>query len=452
MVFGDFRLDASVLEHRGTLVPLAPKAQAVLHLLVSRAPATVTKEEIFENVWPGTYVVESSLARNISLIRKALEERESGPFIETIPKRGYRFVAPLGSAPGDQPPAAAAWTRWVAGGLTAVALAAGAYWWGGAGAVTDVPATEQIAQHLLTKGTPAEAAKALRYFEQAVRERPQSANAHGGLAQTLTVLPQLAIGGPAEFARAREEARAALELDPKNAAAHTAMGTTLYFADWDFGEAERWLKKALELDHQSAGPAIVYAQLLATLERWEEAAAMIERARAGDPVSPLLGVLAGRLQYDQGRFEAAAAEFEDVLERERHFSLAHYYLALANGFLGRYAEADRHFAASELQPGVLRTDRAWLSLRQGDRAPAVAAYADLRELVAGGKAEPGSPLLLAVALGDLDAAFSILDQAYQARSATFLHARTDPRLDALRRHPRYAEKYGAVFSGGAAPR
>ncbi|MBN8734624.1 MAG: winged helix-turn-helix domain-containing protein, partial [Acidobacteria bacterium] len=94
--FSGFRLEGAVLQHNGRVVPLMPKAVETLAVLVARAPAVVTKEELIAAVWPDTFVVESSLARNISLIRKALEDHAGpGDYIETLSKRGYRLSVPV---------------------------------------------------------------------------------------------------------------------------------------------------------------------------------------------------------------------------------------------------------------------------------------------------------------------------------------------------------------------
>ena len=96
--FGEFRLDTGqkLLFRGGELVPLSPKVLEILHILVENHGRMVDKDHLLRQVWPDTFVEEGSLTRNISVLRKALGEgQENGEFIETIPKRGYRFVAPV---------------------------------------------------------------------------------------------------------------------------------------------------------------------------------------------------------------------------------------------------------------------------------------------------------------------------------------------------------------------
>src|SRR5262245_54430686 len=102
--FGPFRLDVNerLLLRDGESISLTPKAFDLLLALVERHGRLVEKEELFQTVWPDTIVEESNLTYNISLIRKALGDRENGQkFIETVPKRGYRFVAEVRESPLD---------------------------------------------------------------------------------------------------------------------------------------------------------------------------------------------------------------------------------------------------------------------------------------------------------------------------------------------------------------
>jgi len=96
--FGPFRFDSAerVLLRDGTPVPLAPKATEILLVLVEQAGHLVDKETLINRVWPDAFVEEGNLNKNIFFLRKALEEWDGGrEYIGTVPKRGYRFVAPI---------------------------------------------------------------------------------------------------------------------------------------------------------------------------------------------------------------------------------------------------------------------------------------------------------------------------------------------------------------------
>jgi len=96
--FGSYRLDSveRVLRRDGQPVTLPPKDLETLLVLVERAGHIVEKEELLEKVWPGVFVEEGNLARHIFNLRQVLGDSPDGrKYIETIPKRGYRFVAPV---------------------------------------------------------------------------------------------------------------------------------------------------------------------------------------------------------------------------------------------------------------------------------------------------------------------------------------------------------------------
>src|SRR5882762_11556416 len=109
-LFKTFRLDTAnhLLWRNGDRVPVAPKGFDVLAYLVEHMGRVVTQDEILEALWPETYVNPEVLRKNIQEIRKALGDRSDNPeFVETLPKRGYRFVAPVIDKCGVEPPESA---------------------------------------------------------------------------------------------------------------------------------------------------------------------------------------------------------------------------------------------------------------------------------------------------------------------------------------------------------
>ncbi|MFN2501737.1 MAG: winged helix-turn-helix domain-containing protein [Pyrinomonadaceae bacterium] len=96
--FGPFRLEASnhLLLRAGEPLPLPPKAIDLLVLLVESRGNVLSRDDLIIRLWPDTFVEENNLSYNISVLRKALGEGSNGErYIATVPKRGYRFVAPV---------------------------------------------------------------------------------------------------------------------------------------------------------------------------------------------------------------------------------------------------------------------------------------------------------------------------------------------------------------------
>lgn len=138
--FGPFRLDTGggLLLREGRPVALTPKAYETLVLLVENSGHLVARQELLERVWRDTVVEEGNLTHNIWTLRKALGEDESSQkYIETVPRRGYRFVAPVtdvrsaAAEPIPEPPTSAALagtheaTRWRRAVVVSAAVAAG---------------------------------------------------------------------------------------------------------------------------------------------------------------------------------------------------------------------------------------------------------------------------------------------------------------------------------------
>jgi DNA-binding winged helix-turn-helix (wHTH) protein/TolB-like protein/Tfp pilus assembly protein PilF len=93
--FGPFRINVTdrLLQRGADLVPLTPKVFDTLLVLVENCGHVLEKNELIQHLWPDSFVEESSLTQNISLLRRALAEGDAdNVYIETIPKRGYRFV------------------------------------------------------------------------------------------------------------------------------------------------------------------------------------------------------------------------------------------------------------------------------------------------------------------------------------------------------------------------
>src|SRR4051794_31784310 len=114
--FGTYRLDVPkrLLTRSGEAVTLAPKAFDLLLLLAESQGRVLTKQELMKALWPDTFVQEANLTFQMSTLRKALGE-EGTPWIETVPKHGYRFTAAVTDVPLPAPPdehAGAGKRRW----------------------------------------------------------------------------------------------------------------------------------------------------------------------------------------------------------------------------------------------------------------------------------------------------------------------------------------------------
>src|SRR5690349_10926876 len=103
--FGPYRVDSSArsLTRQGAQVAITPKAFDTLLYLVSNAGRTMSREQLIAAVWPDTFVEDGNLNFNISQIRKILGDHAPGvPYIQTLPKLGYRFTAEVSQVSGER--------------------------------------------------------------------------------------------------------------------------------------------------------------------------------------------------------------------------------------------------------------------------------------------------------------------------------------------------------------
>jgi DNA-binding winged helix-turn-helix (wHTH) protein len=215
--FERFVLDAVAyrLTRDGVVVSLGPKALDVLLFLVGRAGALVSKTELLEALWPGVFVTENTLTQAISDVRQALGDRADAPrFIETVPRRGYRFVCPVANVPPADPSREAS----------------------GAGRARETASLE--AYRAFTEGRlrlealdAAHAREAVRDFERALAHDPDYAYAYAGLASAQFFLFETSRAqnrpDAGLLATALAHARRAAALDPDLAEAHATLSMIL---------------------------------------------------------------------------------------------------------------------------------------------------------------------------------------------------------------------------------
>ena len=250
--FGPFHLDLTerVLFRDGQPLTLTPKATDLLLALVERHGRIVEKDELISIVWPETAVEESNLTHHISVLRKTLGEGENGQkFIETIPRRGYRFVgdvkevngailqpeiialAPSSSTietspatPDVQPPTNRRTILFALVGLTLVFfIGIGSWQYFRLKKTTQVEQIEFKADFYQNRFTEEHTRKAIDQWMQAIALEPNSASAYAGLSQAWMFLSDAFISPREAMPQAQAAAVKALKLDPNLAEAHIAM-------------------------------------------------------------------------------------------------------------------------------------------------------------------------------------------------------------------------------------
>ena len=238
-------------------------------------------------------------------------------------------------------------------------------------------------------------------------------------------------------------ARRAIELDPNLAEAHTWMGFAHIHFDWDWAEAERELLTALELNGNSAEALWVYVSYLELQGEFDQAHTSLERLRNVDPSSILHRIWFGFAwnYYFDHKYDEAIAEGTQDREIFRNVPAAHLALGLALAGTGRFEEAVEVFEeASSLDDSPLyQAFLAWGLAEAGRESEARELLIQVEEISEARYICKFEIAVVHVALGDPDAAFEWLDRGFEDRAGCMSFLKVDPRLDAVREDPRFAE-------------
>lgn len=447
--FGRFRLDAErlLLEMGGESVPLGPKVVETLLVLVRHAGTLVTKDELMDALWPDGFVEEANLTQNVYLLRRTLRAHGLEPAIETLARRGYRFVAPV--APESSPAGPTAVVR----RRIAAALAAGLLLFALPGAASNAararPVSPEVARlygmgrYYWNLRTVAGLRRSVTYFDQVVEHDPNSALGYAGLADAYTELVDYVCDGkpcPAVAAKAQRYARAAVARDPSSAAAHTSLAMTLRLFARDDAASDAEFERAIALDPADALAHEWYGNALLARGETKRARHELELAVGLQPVATATyGWLARNAYYDH-RFAQAIAYAREALALDPRRIESLVILGLSHeqsGDAGRAIAAFRRLGAAGGDAVDAQLLIAGVYARFGERRRALAALRDA------GASASTNPYVAH------DRAFALVGAGEYARALESLKSlrfaarmdRTffvlDPRLDAVRGDPRF---------------
>ena len=292
-----------------------------------------------------------------------------------------------------------------------------------------------------TVAAPARAEEAAANFRNATEIAPQFAPAWAELALAeMTVLEQAARAEqPTRVARIRELAERAIELDSAFGRGYAALGTVQFYYDWDFDAAERTLRAGLEHGPSDAFLRQRLSMLLAARGRLEEAIALGREAQRLEPLVPFRTTSLGTLYYYERDYERAITEMQRALSIAPGFAIAEYGLGRIYSAQGRTDDA---LAAIERALAPLRYPE-WLAeyarvlLQAGRRGDADRVLDELSQQPESGTPYPEQEAHRAIILGEPDRAFAILERAIERKSLGMLWLGVDPRVDPLRRDPRF---------------
>ena len=361
--FGGFEMDRRTGEllRAGRRLHLTRQAFQLLDLLVSRAGDVVTRDEIRRAMWGDDTFVEFDAAVNacVSQIRFVLGDKATAPrFVETLPRRGYRFVAPVqalaapqdahqerytaaGHVPDDGRPGIAAATARssttviatsivivlftaVAAGFVVVATGG----WQPPGEFASVQSLEAI-QKLemgrsgLADAAPADVLDRIHHLTRAVTLEPGFADAYAALADAyLLAAAYRAIDRQRSYAAAKAAAAKALHLNPRLGEAHAFYGAAVLFFEWDWSAAGDHFRRAVSMSSQSPRVHHWYARFLSARGDHRQAVVHAARALTFSPASPSAETYTGVALFYAGDLAKAREHCDRAAELMPEFQPA----------------------------------------------------------------------------------------------------------------------------------
>ncbi|HEY0139704.1 MAG TPA: winged helix-turn-helix domain-containing protein [Thermoanaerobaculia bacterium] len=472
MRFGPFEVDAQSgeLRREGVVVPLPPQPFRLLVALLARPNELVTREELRQKIWDDGTNVDFDRGLNFCVLqlRNALGDDAKNPtYIETLPKRGYRFIGSLVAEPVAEAvqeiaaePRRRNITPYAIAASVIVAIVILVAWQQRASdqpVTSPRPATKAAAREAYLRGrtlaqegsTPAlfESVKALR---TAIHEEPELVLAHVALAESLHQLAMRDRIPPVEVAKEiRRSVTTALRVAPDYAPSHATAAMLAFWYDWKWEAAEASYRRAIAIDASNAGALHDHGWLLITQGAWDEGIAEIRRAQELEPTSPRANAHVAWAYIYTRQFARAIVEANRALAlepdfREAYVCLEQAYL-LSGDYRGALAARQKVIAGSS-GSSVPRGGRGTAEELRGTRGTEepreywtreLRRQAIERETSADAERDPYTVAAMLAMAGENVRAIDWLAKAKAQRSTSFPLAGVDPKLESLHGDARY---------------
>ena len=296
--------------------------------------------------------------------------------------------------------------------------------------------------------------RAVGFFQESVKADPTFARAYAGLARTYI---QLGSEGHMPFEEAIKQGKMAAgkagAIDPDLAEAHSALAELAFMADDPADVLDREVRKALELNPNSAEGHNILGALAGSLGIVEAYVSQAEEAYRLDPLSPPTMRYLGNAYFYAGRLEDSLAHWKRVLEkdpRDAYRGMADYYML--KGDLDRaeamVTELERITPSSEFA----YLCRGYLAALRGDRQTALKVLTEFDRAYRAGDSRRSSLGFIYYALGDLDRFFECMFEAARAHTLQAARLRLSPLFAAVRSDPRFVELMSVYGRPVQAPR
>lgn len=293
-------------------------------------------------------------------------------------------------------------------------------------------------RYFWTRRTPESIKKAIEYFNQAIEKDPGFARAYSGLADAY-VVPASGMAPQDAMPKAKAAATRALEIDDTLAEAHTSLARVLQVYDWNWAEAEKEYKRALEIDPRYPVAHQWYGGFREKRGDFDEGISERKLALQLDPLSTATNFELGAVYYFARDYDRAIEQLEKTLELDPQFSPARNYLAGAYFQRGRHDDAVAKLGTPDPRglssvgiggfvyavTGRTKEARNMLSEFKSSRGPQYVSPVDIA--------------MIHVGLGEREEAIAWLEKGYEERAYQMQNLGIEPMWDSLRSDPRFAD-------------
>jgi tetratricopeptide (TPR) repeat protein len=298
-------------------------------------------------------------------------------------------------------------------------------------------------RYFWNRRTPDGFNKGIEYFNQAIAIDPNYAPAFAGLADCYNLLDDYNVLPPDEAVpMAKAAAEKALAIDSTLAEAHASLGFALVHYDWNWIDAEKEFKRAIELKPNYAEAYHWYALQLAMMGRFKEAINEIFIAQKLDPLSLIINANIGWLYYFERKYDLAEEQLKRTLEMDQNFIAAHVKLGWIYEQQGKYEQAFDQFNDALALYGDKDKTVGLFGNCYAMSGQRVEALKIVNELIAQSKQRYVSAYWIAIiyaSLGEKDRVFEWLNKAAAERNVGLIWLKVEPKLDHFRSDPRFFE-------------
>jgi eukaryotic-like serine/threonine-protein kinase len=284
--------------------------------------------------------------------------------------------------------------------------------------------------------------QAIEYFKLAIEKDSSHALAWTGLADTYILFAVDGFMAPKEVMQdAKVSVMKALQIDDTLTEAYVSWGAFNMFFEWNWMEAEKAFRRAIELNPNSVDAHHFYGHYLQAMGRVEEGIAAAERALRLDPLSIILNNELGWAIYFARRYDEAIAQYKKTLEMDPNFVFAVWSLAMAYSKFGMpelAIEEMQEFEAVSEHWAAFLAEFGYAYAMSGQKTKALEVLHQLQERAQREFIDPALMVNIFTALGDKQHALDWLDKAYEERSCMWLPwLKVEPKFDPLRSEPRF---------------